>query len=481
MATKKTSAEAAREQAEEAALGSMLDGAFGAMEGIEATPPSEAPSGPPAESPTDTSTEPSVEPPSEPSPGPTEGPPTGPPGGPPTGPPTGPPGGPPTGPPGGPPTGPPTGPPGGPPTGPPTEPPAEEKEKTTEEKDDSEETAEEPEITAEEPSSTEEEDLKSAEKEEKDEVVEELEVTAEEEALEDEDAGSSETSADSEIDSSEQAGDAPESPAESDPSELEDSDEANLEPLSDESSDDVEREMEIARLTAEIERLRGSLVGAAEIIEEIEEVPMPPVVLDNIVVPPHLVADFARMGRQLSREGLVKGAMGSISMLHPDEPGLMISTRHSTMLARLDDRGIIGGRLGGDSPRGSITDWKVHEVLLASVALVTGGPAACIHMQGPYTTAASCEKDLILVQPIDVLGREQIGKVVIVDPDDDAQEEFLRQVAEALQQGGMRCVVVRGHGAYAVGANLDQAMANAAMLEHSMHILLLARQANLKL
>ena len=476
MATKKTSAEAAREQAEEAALGSMLDGAFGAMEGIEATPPSEGPQGPPAESPTDTITEPSL--------GPTGGAPTGPLGGPPTGPPTGPPGGPPTGPPTGPPGSPPTksptGPPGGPPTGPPSEPSTEEMEKTTEENDDSEETTETSETTTEESSSTEDEDPKAAEKEEN-EVVEEMEVTAEEEAVEDEDAGTSETSADSDTDSSKQTGAAAESPTESEPSESEDSDEANLEPLSDESSDDVEREMEIARLTAEIERLRGSLVGAAEIIEEIEEVPMPPVVLDNIVVPPHLVADFARMGRQLSREGLVKGAMGSISMLHPDEPGLMISTRHSTMLARLDDRGIIGGRLGGDSPRGSITDWKVHEVLLASVALVTGGPAACIHMQGPYTTAASCEKDLILVQPIDVLGREQIGKVVIVDPDDDAQEEFLRQVAEALQQGGMRCVVVRGHGAYAVGANLDQAMANAAMLEHSMHILLLARQANLKL
>ena len=252
-------------------------------------------------------------------------------------------------------------------------------------------------------------------------------------------------------------------------------------PAEEESPVDVDREMEIARLTAEIERLRGSLVGAAEVIEELEETPMPPVVLDNIVIPPHVVADFARMGRQLSRESLVKGTMGAISMLHPDEPGLMISTRHSTMLARLDERGIVGGRLGGNPPRGAIAEWKVHEVLLASVAMVTGGPAACIHMQGPYTTAASSEKDLILVQPIDVLGKEHIGKVVIVDPDDDAQEEFLRQVAEALQQGGMRCVVVRGFGAYAVGANLDQAMANAAMLEHSMQVLLLARQANLKI
>jgi ribulose-5-phosphate 4-epimerase/fuculose-1-phosphate aldolase len=93
----------------------------------------------------------------------------------------------------------------------------------------------------------------------------------------------------------------------------------------------------------------------------------------------------------------------------------------------------------------------------------------------------ACEKDLILVQPIDEIGKKQIGKIIIVDPDDDNPENFLRQVAEALKQGGMRCVVIRGNGAYAVGADLDQAWANAAMLEHSMRIVMLARQANLKI
>ena len=444
MATKKTSAEEAREQAEEAALGSMLDGAFGAMDGIEATPPSSGPTGPLGPS------------------------------GPPSGPPTGPPSGPPTGPPSGPPTEPPSGPPSVPPQGPPSDhPPAEEesvvvKEPVAEEvpetptEPDLEETENAPEEPApEEPTVAEE-------------VIEAVVEPVSEEDTVPEEAASEEPKA-AEEESSEP--DEPEPPQEESTS-----NEAPVEEsLEEESVVEVESEMEIARLTAEIERLRGSLVGAAEVIEEIEETPMPPVVLDNIVIPPHIVADFARMGRQLSREALVKGTMGAISMLHPDEPGLMISTRHSTMLARLDERGIVGGRLGGNPPRGAIGEWKVHEVLLASVAMVTGGPAACIHMQGPYTTAASSEKDLILVQPIDVLGKEHIGKVVIVDPDDDAVEEYLRQVVEALQQGGMRCVVVRGHGAYAVGANLDQAMANAAMLEHSMQVLLLARQANLKL
>ena len=466
MAAKKTSAEEAREQAEEAALGSMLDGAFGAMEGIESTPPSPGPSGPPG-------------PPDQSGPsGPPSGP-TGPPTSPPQVPPSDGPSGPPTGPPTGPPSGPPTGPPKGPPQGPPSDPPAVEEEPIEEPESVVEDVPETPPEPVQEESEPVQDEPVSEEPEAVDEAPEsEPEPPAEEVALE---VIATETPPVIEEEVPEPA-DAGPVKEDNPPEEALIEEPIAAEEHAEEPPVDADREMEIARLTAEIERLRGSLVGAAEVIEEIEETPMPPVVLDNIVVPPHIVADFARLGRQLSREGLVKGTMGAISMLHPDEPGLMISTRHSTMLARLDERGIVGGPLGGNPPRGAIGEWKVHEVLLASVAaLATGGPAACIHMQGPYTTAASCEKDLILVQPIDVLGKEHIGKVVIVDPDDDAPDEFLRQVAEALQQGGMRCVVVRGHGAYAVGANLDQAMANAAMLEHSMQVLLLARQANLKI
>ena len=458
MAGKKTSAEQAREEAEEATLGSMLDGAFGAMDGIEGPSEPEPPEPEPI-------AEETPEVPAEAAPGPTgppSGPPSGPPGSPPSNPPTETPGpsGPPSGPPGGPPSGPPTETPGpsGPPSGPPGSPPSDPPSETEESPAPAEEAVEE------EPESSEEK---------ADEAPEPAPEAVEEQPAEEEKP----------VEPSEVSEETPEEIPEPLATESETSEETDQPPEDaespSESAPEPATQEEIERLTAEIERLRGSLVGAAEVIEELEETPMPPIVFDNIVVAPHLVADFARMGRQLSQANLVKGSMGSMSMLHPDEPGLMISTRHSTSLARLDERGIVGGRLGGAAPRGSVADWKVHEVLLASVSVVTGGPAAAIHMHGPYTTAASCEKDLIIVQPIDVTGKEHIGKVVIVDPD-GMDTDFLRQVAEALQQGGLRCVVVRGHGAYAVGANLDQAMANAAMLEHSMQILLLARQANLK-
>ena len=268
--------------------------------------------------------------------------------------------------------------------------------------------------------------------------------------------------------------------------ELDDQEESNDEslehpPLLEEPlSPNMETEAEIARLSAEVERLRKSMAGAAEVIEELENPPMPPAMMEDLVIGAHIVGDMARLARQLDREQLIRASMGTIAMLHPEQLEIIISTKHMSLLPRMDERDICAAKLGVSPPRGAPEDWRVLEVVLASVSLITGGPAAVIHSHGPFTTAASCEKDLVLVQPIDEIGKKHIGKIIIVDPDDENPEEFLRQVAEALQQGGMRCVVIRGKGAYAVGADLDQAWANAAMLEHSMKVVLLARQANLK-
>ena len=236
------------------------------------------------------------------------------------------------------------------------------------------------------------------------------------------------------------------------------------------------------KLSNEVHSLRKSLAGAADVIEDLETQPMPPAVLaSDIVVPDHLVADIARLARQLDREQLVRANMGTISMLHPGMPGVMISTKAGTTLSRLNEKRNCWRKTRTKGPQGAPSDWRVLEVLLAATSLETGGPAACLHMMGAYTTAASCEKDLILCSPIDEVGKKMLGKIVIVDPDEENPDDFLRQTAEALKMGGSKCVVIRGHGAYCVGADLDDAWANAAMLEHSMKIVLLARQANLKI
>ena len=533
MAAKKTSAEKAREDAENARVENMLDGAFGTLSGLEISKVAEEPSeeqpskeeivdenkedseildtkaedenitgdeedispveneaieedkSTPPELPISDSDEedaqedaekvpsgpPSKGPPSKPPSGPpSKGPPSTPPSGPPSkGPPSKPPSGPPSkGPPSTPPSGPPSkGPPSKPPSGPPSQAESEDNSSETVSEKDEEKTDDIIEGASEQKS----EEISQNDDEEptsEDLPIEDLEK--EEEGKQNLEPEIEENDGSNEIESVE----------------LDDQEESNDEslehaPLLEEPlSQNMETEAEIARLSAEVERLRKSMAGAAEVIEELENPPMPPAMMEDLVIGAHIVGDMARLARQLDREQLIRASMGTIAMLHLEQLEIIISTKHMSLLPRMDERDICAAKLGVSPPRGAPEDWRVLEVVLASVSLITGGPAAVIHSHGPFTTAASCEKDLVLVQPIDEIGKKHIGKIIIVDPDDENPEEFLRQVAEALQQGGMRCVVIRGKGAYAVGADLDQAWANAAMLEHSMKVVLLARQANLK-
>ena len=482
MAERKTSAEIEREKATEGALDNLLDGAFADANTMKKTGPS---SPPPTKDPLAGAFAAIEESKSEPEPekaieqktdvllsSPTLSKPTGPPGAPPANPPTKAPSGPPGKPPSSPPSGPPTGPPSGPPTGPPTdapENPPDEPETPSEEVIESNQNDEQQVVEA-----TEEETVEEAVQTETEAVEEEsLEIEEKQDETEDPEA---ETGASGESD--QKVEDKVDEKI-SDEEEKSEAETLENEPQQVSQNENMAEE-EIARLQAEIERLRTSITGAVEIIEEIEEPQQPPAVIQNIIVPDYIVASFSTIGRQLSREGMAHGSMGGIAMLHPDSLGVMISSKHMTTLSRMDERSVTAGMLGEEPPRGARDDWKVLEVLLASVSLLTGGPAAVIHAMGPYTTTASCEKDLVLVKPIDEMGKKHIGSVVIVDPDADDPAEYLRQVAEALQQGGMRAVVIRGYGAYAVGADFDQAMSNASMLEHSMQIVLLARQAGMK-
>lgn len=501
MSDEKTSAEIARQKARDGELGNLLDGAFSDANSMKVTGPSSPPDSPsdPLASAFENATPDKSEKESDPLLStPILSKPSGPPSGPPTKAPTGPPTKAPTGPPGGPPSGPPTkapsGPPGGPPSGPPGSPPSgppvaahpddsqdvqlESNETQSEESQESSTPPDQPTIHAD--ANTEEEQIAQAPS---DNVETEASTSNDSEGSEIEPEPSvsnpenEQTSAD--VEDTEKVG---ENNNQESPSPLNEPAADNHQADADVSSEtSPPAEEEIARLQAEIERLRSSLTGAVDMIEELEEPQQPPAVIQNIVIPDFLVASFARMGRQLAREGMAHGSMGGLAMLHPDSLGVMIASKHMTNLSRMDERSITAGMLGDDAPRGAREDWKVLEVLLASVSVLTGGPAAVIHAMGPYTTTASCEKDLVLVKPVDVMGKRHIGSVVIVDPDEDDPAEYLRQVAEALQQGGMRAVVIRGHGAYAVGADFDQAMSNASMLEHSMQIVLLARQTGMKI
>ena len=84
------------------------------------------------------------------------------------------------------------------------------------------------------------------------------------------------------------------------------------------------------------------------------------------------------------------------------------------------------------------------------------------------------------MEPVDTKGRDSFGKSVIVDSDNSDMDEYLRQLTDAMRQGNGRAICVRGTGIYAVGNTFDEAWDNAAIIEHSCEIILLARRAGIK-
>ena len=178
-------------------------------------------------------------------------------------------------------------------------------------------------------------------------------------------------------------------------------------------------------------RLRGALSTAQATIEALEEPPVPPAVLD-VVVPQHVVADFARMGRWLVHEDLGRATMGGMAM--PRRSGAVVSTRMLTMMPRIDER-----RWSPDA-----LAW-VHPRRPRRLAPAGGAVGFGEHGHRRPCSRHSCTRPLhhghVVREGPDRPPthrrhrQEHIGRIIIVEPDAVDEDAFLRQAVEALQQG----------------------------------------------
>ena len=242
---------------------------------------------------------------------------------------------------------------------------------------------------------------------------------------------------------------------------------------------DGDEKAELEKLREENATLKQGMAAAGEAIQEIENPPMPPIVGEGFVVPGEIVALFATLGRQLHKERLLHGTAGSFSLLSPTSPGLIHITREGAALGLMNESDLITGRLGDAAPNQASEDWRIHSVALAIASLEHDGRGACIHVSAPYTTTLSLEKDRYALVPTDFEGRSNFGRATIVDVQYNDMEGYLVEITEALKQTGNKLFVARGHGVYALGADLLEAWGHAAAFEHSMRVLYLSELADL--
>lgn len=178
-------------------------------------------------------------------------------------------------------------------------------------------------------------------------------------------------------------------------------------------------------------------------------------------------AELVRYYRWLRQFGLNDSHSGNASVRDGD---VVWMTPTGCCAETLEARMLLSCPLDEPPPDGATLDAALH----LAVYRANPGCAAVLHSHGPHTIAVTL--DGTDFTPVDFEGRYYFGPVPVISVDDKRYlDESPAKVAGALAHA--RIAVVRGHGSYAAGENLDQAYKWACSLESSARIAWLARAA----
>lgn len=166
------------------------------------------------------------------------------------------------------------------------------------------------------------------------------------------------------------------------------------------------------------------------------------------------VADFGWVGATLAAGGLVTSHGGNLSLRDGD---VIRITRTRAMLGRLAPADVVAAPLAEAEPQrsaGASSDLAVHRAIYAAAPEAR----AVVHAH-PVTAAALSlalgEGDAF--EPVDLEGRLHLGRVPIVGGPHLDAGGAAGPVAAAIG-AGHRLVLLAGHGTYAVGATLEDAL-----------------------
>lgn len=172
-------------------------------------------------------------------------------------------------------------------------------------------------------------------------------------------------------------------------------------------------------------------------------------------VPPGVLKEMQEVGRDLYRLALVTSHGGNLSIRAGHD---MWITGTGTMLGHLEARHITLVRPGGshEGPPPS-SDTVLHSTVYALC-----GVQAVVHAHPRHAIALSFDTDLFV--PGDLEGQLHLKDVPVVEQGPRQVEQVAHALATSL------VVLLRGHGAYARGATLWEALHWATALEESAHI-----------
>lgn len=176
-----------------------------------------------------------------------------------------------------------------------------------------------------------------------------------------------------------------------------------------------------------------------------------------------LVDEFGRIGRILFDGGLNNSHSGNMSVRLGDR---VVITRRGAMLGELAANDLVDVGLDEDDSGIALasTEVKVHRAVYAATSHL-----AIVHTHPRTATAFSMEREFLV--PVDEEGRYYFKRIpVLVAKASIGSDDLERELPAMLKDYPI--VLVRGHGAFAVGGTLEEGLQITHALEWSCDILM---------
>ena len=176
-----------------------------------------------------------------------------------------------------------------------------------------------------------------------------------------------------------------------------------------------------------------------------------------------MVEEFTRVGRILFEAGLNNSHSGNLSIRVGDR---VVVTRRGAMLGELTAGDLVDVGLAEDDSGIALasTEVRVHRAVYAATSHL-----ALVHAHPRTATAFSMGRDFIV--PVDEEGRYYFKRIPVLTLQASIGSDDLERELPAMLKD-YPIVMVRGHGAFAVGGNLEEGLQITHALEWSCDILL---------
>lgn len=178
---------------------------------------------------------------------------------------------------------------------------------------------------------------------------------------------------------------------------------------------------------------------------------------------PRIVEDMQRFGRMLEQRGLnLSSHSGNMSVRRG---GRMFIKRRGAMMGDLREQDVVETGVDADDSGVIIasTEVGVHRAIYQETSAL-----AIVHAHTPYAIALSLMRDDIV--PIDDEGRYHLKKVPVLDVAESiGSPEVERRLPSLLQRHN--AAILKGHGTFAHGENLEEAYNWVTVVESICHII----------